>query len=258
MTIDYHNRTFRGVANSATGDVGSDTVFHYRQVGTSIWATYEGDAVACGTMVGVQLGDGRLDLRYQHVTRDGVLRAGRCVSTPVVLDDGRIHLREAWTWTEGGSGSGASQVEEIQAERATVPATRNRQTSEHYVWGAQCDGWRLLDRPDLEVTLERMPPGTAEIPHVHRRARQLFFVLNGRLRVDGPTGPLDVPAESALEVPPGQVHAVQNPEDADATFLVVSAPSTQADRIDVPERPVRRVTRQSSHRDRHEHTHGRR
>lgn len=237
VTIDYHDRRFRCVANNATGDVGDNTLFHYRQVGCAIWATYEGGSVAHETMVGVRLDDGRLDLRYQHVTHDGILRTGRCVSTPDVLGDGRLRLCEAWMWTEGGIGSGASEVEEIPVEPVATPMATNRQSSEHYTWGGECQGWRLLARSDLGVTLERMPPRTAERPHLHRRARQLFFVLDGQLRVDRPMGSVDVPAESALEVPPGQVHAVRNTENADAIFLVVSAPSTQADRMDVP-RPV--------------------
>ena len=44
MTIDYHDRRFRSIANSATGDVGAGTVFHYRQHARVVWATYEGGA----------------------------------------------------------------------------------------------------------------------------------------------------------------------------------------------------------------------
>ena len=45
--------------------------------------------------------------------------------------------------------------------------TRNRSNAEHYVWGDGCDGWRLLDRPDLSVIEERIPPGRGEVVHFH-------------------------------------------------------------------------------------------
>lgn len=240
VRIDYNNRLFQCVGDNPAGDVSRETVFHYRQVGTAVWATYSGGEVICGTMVGIQRDDNRLDLRYQHVTCGGSLRSGRCMSTPVMLADGRIRLREVWSWSEGGIGSGMSEVEELQAEvpDSAVPRTLDRQSSEHYIWGAQCEGWRFLDRPDVTVTLERMSPRTAEVTHLHRRARQVFFVLKGRLHVDGLSGPFDVPAESALEVPPGQIHTVRNTASADAIFLVVSVPSTRMDRVDLPERAV--------------------
>lgn len=45
----------------------------------------------------------------------------------------------------------------------------------HYVWGQQCDGWRLVDEEGQSIIHERMPPGTNEIRHYHERAKQLFF-----------------------------------------------------------------------------------
>ena len=30
--------------------------------------------------------------------------------------------------------------------------------AEHYVWGDVCDGWRLLQREDMSVIQERVPP----------------------------------------------------------------------------------------------------
>lgn len=113
MAIDYNNRSFRGVSNSSGGDVDEETVFHYRQKGRVVWATYEGGAILLGTLTAVVLDDGRLDMRYQQVAPDGTFKTGRCVSVPEVLPDGRLRLHESWRWTEGGAGSGQSRVEEI-------------------------------------------------------------------------------------------------------------------------------------------------
>ena len=63
----------------------------------------------------------------------------------------------------------------------------SKDSVEHYTWGDGCDGWRLVDRAELSVIHERMPPGSSEARHYHERARQLFFVLSGTatLEVDG-------------------------------------------------------------------------
>jgi len=109
----------------------------------------------------------------------------------------------------------------------------NRQTADHYIWGDACDGWRLLSRDDLTVIEERIPPGRGEVPHFHGRARQLFYVLSGRLRVDFPEASAEISAGDSLEITPATVHRVHNPFDTDAVFLVVSAPSTSGDRTNV-------------------------
>ncbi|MBD0288022.1 MAG: cupin domain-containing protein, partial [Flavisolibacter sp.] len=42
----------------------------------------------------------------------------------------------------------------------------------HYKWRRLCDGWNLVDEADLSIKQERMPPGTAEEKHYHRKAQQ--------------------------------------------------------------------------------------
>jgi hypothetical protein len=113
LTVDYNDRFFRGLANSEGGDVGGETLFHYRQQGDVVWATYEGGAVRFGTLTALVREDGRLDVRYQQVAASGEFKAGRCVSVPEVLPDGRLCLHESWRWTEGGVGSGHSRVIEV-------------------------------------------------------------------------------------------------------------------------------------------------
>lgn len=111
---------------------------------------------------------------------------------------------------------------------------KNRQSAEHYRWGEVCDGWRLLNRPDLSVIEERIPRGGGEVRHLHTRARQLFFVLDGQLRIELDDDAFTLAAGDSLEVQPERAHRVRNASDADVFFLVVSAPSTQGDRQDLP------------------------
>ncbi|MCL4767973.1 MAG: cupin domain-containing protein [Hyphomicrobiaceae bacterium] len=110
----------------------------------------------------------------------------------------------------------------------------SRRSIVHETWGVDCSAWRLLTRPDLAVAEEAMAPGTTEKCHVHRRARQFFYVLSGTLgmeREEGDTVRLE-PGEG-LEMPPGMAHRAHNPGDRPVRFLVVSAPPTQGDREDL-------------------------
>lgn len=112
-TISYDNRIFRSIENTANGQVDGRTVFHYHHVGHVVWATYGGGDVSMGTLVATVGGDGRLDMRYTHVTADGRLMTGECKSTPEILPDGRLRLHEQWWWTCGDESTGSSVLEEV-------------------------------------------------------------------------------------------------------------------------------------------------
>ena len=238
-SIDYEGRIFASVANVAGGDVGAATTFRYHQHDDVVWATYAGGAVAFGTLIARILADGCLDMRYQHVTSSGAMKTGRCRSTPTRLGDGRLRLDEQWMWTEGGAGEGTSRIEECptpQERRRDSDLTtrselvRNRASAEHYTWGDVCEGWRLVDRPDLSVIEERMPPGSRERLHRHARARQTYIVLSGTVQVTLGEARVSLEQGDAIELAPTIAHTVANAGDAGATLLVVSAPSTRGDR----------------------------
>lgn len=108
------------------------------------------------------------------------------------------------------------------------------QNTEHYNWGAGCDGWHLLKGDDLSVIEERMPPGAAEQRHRHARSRQFFYILAGEmtLELEGETHRLQ-PGEG-LHVPPDTAHQARNDSAADVRFIVVSAPKSHGDRIAAP------------------------
>lgn len=113
MTIDYNDRRFRAASNSANGEVGSETLFHYHQKGDIVWGEYSNGGIVFGTLIAKVLNDGSLDMRYQHVSSEGALMTGNCFSKPEILPDGRIRLYESWRWTCGDESSGESVLEEI-------------------------------------------------------------------------------------------------------------------------------------------------
>jgi mannose-6-phosphate isomerase-like protein (cupin superfamily) len=113
---------------------------------------------------------------------------------------------------------------------AVTDSAITRATAEHYVWGAACDGWRLVDQPGLSVIEERVPPGAGEVSHRHAVARQFFYLLSGRAEMRTPQGATELTPGAGVEIPPGLPHQFLNTGPADAVFLVISAPNTKTDR----------------------------
>lgn len=108
-----------------------------------------------------------------------------------------------------------------------------RDNSPHYTWGESCDGWRLLNRPDISVIEERVPPGLSERRHRHAAARQFFYLIEGEASIEFDHHTVALKTGQALEVPPGLWHRFHNPSQTDdVRFLVISAPSTMGDRED--------------------------
>ncbi|WP_421876297.1 n-acetylglutamate synthase [Marinoscillum sp.] len=112
MKINYHKKRFKAVSNSESGEVDSQTLFHYSQEGNVLWAIYQGSQIKLGTITGLVNEDGSLEFSYQHVNEEGSIRSGKCTSTPELLDDGRIKLHEKWQW-DGEEEVGESVVEEV-------------------------------------------------------------------------------------------------------------------------------------------------
>jgi mannose-6-phosphate isomerase-like protein (cupin superfamily) len=111
--------------------------------------------------------------------------------------------------------------------------TVSRNNSEHYTWGGNCDGWHLLKSPGLSVIQERVPPGGSETRHVHEHAQQFFFVLSGEAVMEIRNTEVVLGPQEGLAVPPGTPHRLLNRNNMDLNFLVISAPPTNGDRVQV-------------------------
>ncbi|HRF82241.1 MAG TPA: n-acetylglutamate synthase [Flavobacteriales bacterium] len=112
--IDYSDRRFVPVSNSANGEVSPEVVFHYKQTGRIVTCTYAGGRIVSGQLIALVDDAGRLDMRYHQVNDRGELMTGVCHSTPEVLADGRIRLHEVWRWTSGDGSNGNSVLEELR------------------------------------------------------------------------------------------------------------------------------------------------
>jgi mannose-6-phosphate isomerase-like protein (cupin superfamily) len=106
-------------------------------------------------------------------------------------------------------------------------------TAEHYIWGEACDGWHLLKRGDMSVIQERVPAGGAEVMHYHARARQFFYILKGTGTMVFEDRETVLEKGKGMEIEPMIKHQFKNNSQADVHFLVVSVPSTRADRVNL-------------------------
>ena len=98
--------------NSETGEVSSETVFHYHQKNNLVWAEYAGGEIVFGNLIAKVTDNDSLEMRYQHLNKNGELMTGKCFSVPETLSDGRIRLHEKWQWTSGDFSVGESIIEE--------------------------------------------------------------------------------------------------------------------------------------------------
>jgi hypothetical protein len=110
IPLNYDGRTFALRSRSELGDCGRQTLFHFRQQGFRLWATYEGDGVRFGSLVAVSDSGGQLQGCYQHLNSSDELRVGRYVGIPELLPKSKIAIREYW---ESTSGDGQSVLEQL-------------------------------------------------------------------------------------------------------------------------------------------------
>lgn len=106
-----------------------------------------------------------------------------------------------------------------------------KKNTEHYAWGAGCDGWHFLKAENLSIIEERMPPGASEMRHHHEKAHQFFYVLSGTLSFEIDGKEFDVVLGQGIEVKPSIPHRVFNRSRQDAGFLVISSPPSHGDRV---------------------------
>lgn len=106
----------------------------------------------------------------------------------------------------------------------------------HYHWGDNCNGWLLLNTPDLSVKEELMQPGTREQLHYHKSARQFFYILEGVASFYIAGQKVRLNSSQGLKVLPGVHHQIVNESASHLKFLVISQPSTENDRVNLPVR----------------------
>ncbi len=111
--FNYDNRKFKAVSISDNGEVSSEMIFHYKQKGSILSCSYEGENIQIGCLLGLVDEFGCINMSYHQVNRSGELMAGVCKSTPELFEGSKIRLHEEWQWTIGDKSKGNSILEEV-------------------------------------------------------------------------------------------------------------------------------------------------
>lgn len=110
--MNYNNKVFKPISNTDNGETSNETIFHYKQVGNIVTATYSGGKIIQGHLIGLVDSFGNIEMRYHQVNDKNELMTGICKSTPEILANGKIRLLEEWKWTSGDKSTGTSIIEE--------------------------------------------------------------------------------------------------------------------------------------------------
>lgn len=113
MEINYNNRRFKPLKISINGDVDKSIIFNYKQKGDLLTCHYKGGSIIAGHLIGKVAKDGIIEMFYHQILQNGEIKAGKCISIPELLGDGRIRLIENWQWLTGDKAKGKSVLVEI-------------------------------------------------------------------------------------------------------------------------------------------------
>ena len=111
--MNYHNKKFKVLQSSKNSSIGTELVFHYQQFENIVSCSYADKNILKGELLGLVKEDGRIEMSYQQIDNTYNLRTGTCISTPEILDNGKLLLHEKWQWTSGDKSSGTSTLKEL-------------------------------------------------------------------------------------------------------------------------------------------------
>ena len=65
--INYNNKSFRPIQNTANGETSSETLFTYKQEGNIISSEYRGGKIIYGQLIGLVNKDGSIEICYHQI-----------------------------------------------------------------------------------------------------------------------------------------------------------------------------------------------
>jgi len=92
MSLNYHNKKFKILGEEEI----DGTTFQYFQKGNVVWGEYKGGSVLKGSLIAKMDDNDNLQMHYQHLTIKQEFKLGKCISTPTILEDGRIQIHEIY------------------------------------------------------------------------------------------------------------------------------------------------------------------
>lgn len=111
--FNFNNKRFALIENSDSGQVNSETIFEYNQEGNLVTADYSGGTIRYGKIIAT-LKDDELNMLYQCLTTDNLLKAGKAIAKISITSKGKIKLSLDWEWLTNGNEKGKSEYIEIE------------------------------------------------------------------------------------------------------------------------------------------------
>lgn len=221
--LSYDGRSFRSSAAETAGGDGLGPIGQYHQRGDAVWAEFAGGAVVCGSLVGTCAPDGTLTLAYCQLLTSGEVLAGRCTTTPELLDDGRLRLREQWQRFGDNGSTGISYIEELPAkggigmqviDGAGVYTAPPEGEPNHWV--------EHLRGSDLSVGTYSIPAGGDDDQDPHLED-EIYVVQTGEATLETDSGSARVRPGSVAFVPANERHRFVDIR-GELTLVVIVAP----------------------------------
>ncbi|MCP3402870.1 MULTISPECIES: hypothetical protein [unclassified Bradyrhizobium] len=113
MKVDLNDKIFRGRENYDVGDFDETVIFTFSQRKAIVTATFEGQLIEYGVLLGAMTEDGTLSGHWIYLNRQQQPFLGVFESTVELSSAGRIVLKEHWaSLSPGAPRLGFSTIEE--------------------------------------------------------------------------------------------------------------------------------------------------
>lgn len=104
-----------------------------------------------------------------------------------------------------------------------------------FIWGDACKAWYLIDKENMGVFYETMPPGSIDQYHFHKYSNQFIFVLSGTLNIKLNDQIFLLTAFKGIEIPKGTPHKIYNRSNQNVDFILFANPNHDNDRVEIAE-----------------------
>ncbi len=112
-----NHKSFKALENSS-GLSSSQTVFTYRQKGSSITGEYKGGEIELGSIMGKFIPPQTVELLFQCSTNSNELLSGKSKGIIQKNSNGKLGILFKWQWLSGAEGSGESYHEECSGNES--------------------------------------------------------------------------------------------------------------------------------------------
>ncbi len=111
--INLEGRKFSPISNSNGGRVNSNSVFLFTQSSDAFTASYSGQGLSDGHLIGRMTGPLTAELVYHSRADTGALEAGKAMADFKINKSSKIEIHMQWQWLNETAISGTSVYEEL-------------------------------------------------------------------------------------------------------------------------------------------------